>query len=188
MTFNNLRYGILTNWTNTWALRHIETNGRKMLQCAGPFTVASQPSILKVFVGMVLFAEKDWFYASPTPYIPPPSCFFSSASSALKEQKKAIHLARTYQVKPRSKTYELLPLDFRLCNFILSSARPTETGCIVRTELHQESLNRLPLSAICKIVDALRYPTPSIMLQAEANNYAALHPSRCCDSQSLWLL
>jgi hypothetical protein len=101
MTFNNLRYGILTNWTNTWALQRVETNGRKTLQCAGPFSVALQPSILKVFVGMVLLAENDWFYASPTPNIHPPSRFFNLASSStLKEQKKAILRAGKYQVKP----------------------------------------------------------------------------------------
>lgn len=175
MTFNNLRYGILTNWTNTWAMRRVEMDGRKTLQCAGPFTVASQPSILKVFVGMVLLAEKDWFYSSPTPNFPPLSRFFTLSKSALKEQKKAICLARTYRAKPGKKTYRLLPLDFCLCDFILSSARPTENGCIVRTELRRESLDKLPLSVICKIVDALRYPTPSLMLQAEANSYAALH-------------
>src|SRR5258705_912480 len=92
MTFNNLRYGILTNWTNTWALQRVEMNGRKTLQCAGPFSVASQPSILKVFVGMVLLAENDWFYTSPTPDIPPPSRFFSLPSSTLNEHNKAILL------------------------------------------------------------------------------------------------
>ena len=192
MTFNDLRYGILTNWTNTWALQRVETNGRKTLQCAGPFSVASQPSILKVFVGMVLLAEKDWFYASPTPNIPPPSRFFSLAPSTIKEQKKAILLAGKYQVKPGRKTYELLPLDFRLCDFILSSARSTETGCIMRTELRRESLDRPPLLVICKIVDALRYPTPSITLQTEANNYAVLYPlqgvviPRVCGFYSVW--
>jgi hypothetical protein len=192
MTFNDLRYGILTNWTHTWALQRVETNGRKTLQCAGPFSIASQPSILKVFVGMVLLAENDWFYTSPTPNIPPPSHFFSLTSSAMKEQKKAILLAGKYQVKPTGQTYELLPLDFRLCDFILSSARSTETGCIVLTELCQESLGRPPLQVVCKIVDALRYPTPSSMLQTEANNYAALYPlqgvaiPRVCGFYSVW--
>jgi len=192
MTFNNLRYGILTNWTNTWALQRVETNGRQTLQCAGPFSVASQPSILKVFVGMVLLAENDWFYASPIPNIPPSSRLFRLASSTLNEQKKAILLAGKYQVKPRGQTYELLPLDFRLCDFILSSAHPTEAGCIVRTELCQESLDRPPLPVICKIVDALRYPTLSITLQTEANNYAALYPlqgvviPRVCGFYSVW--
>ena len=66
MTFNNNKFGILTNWQRALFLRHAKTSDRKTLEyytieLDGPH----QPiSMLKAWVGMVLLAEDDWFYAS----------------------------------------------------------------------------------------------------------------------------
>jgi len=92
MTFNNLRYGILTNWTRTYAVRRIKVKGRKALQYAGPFTPSGSPSMLKVVVGMVLLAEEDWFYASPTPDIPPPSRFLQHPAKTRRRQSVMLEI------------------------------------------------------------------------------------------------
>ncbi len=73
MTFNNTKFGTLTNWRRALFLRRAERSGRKTLEyytieLDGP----DQPfSMLKAWVGMVLLAEDDWFYASPTIYSAP---------------------------------------------------------------------------------------------------------------------
>jgi hypothetical protein len=65
MTFNENKFGILTNWQHALFLRRAETPDRKTLEyylveLDGPI------SMLKAWVGMVLLVEDDWFYASPT--------------------------------------------------------------------------------------------------------------------------
>jgi hypothetical protein len=65
MTFNENKFGILTNWQHALFLRRAETPDRKtleyyLIELDGPI------SMLKAWVGMVLLVEDDWFYASPT--------------------------------------------------------------------------------------------------------------------------
>jgi hypothetical protein len=74
MTFNDNKFGILTNWQRAWFLRRTETPQRKTLEfylveLDGP---NSPISMLKAWVGMVLLANDNWFYASPALYSPPP--------------------------------------------------------------------------------------------------------------------
>jgi len=65
MVFNNNKFGILTNWQRALFLRRAETSDRSTLEyytveLEGP----DQPfSMLKAWVGMVLLAEDDRFYA-----------------------------------------------------------------------------------------------------------------------------
>jgi len=97
MSFNENKYSILTNWKRAWAFRRIETADRKTLQYAGPIELddpASSLSMLKLFVGMVLLAEEEWFYASPIVNIAPPNCFFSlheDSCSCSKDASREIH-------------------------------------------------------------------------------------------------
>ena len=69
MTFNNNKYGVLSNWTRAWFLRRVEKDGGgKTLECASVELdgSANSLSMLKALVGMVLLAEKDWLYAFST--------------------------------------------------------------------------------------------------------------------------
>jgi len=62
MTFNNNKYGALSNWTRAWFLRRVETDGRKTLEYAGPIELqgsASSLSMLKALVGLVLLSQDD---------------------------------------------------------------------------------------------------------------------------------
>jgi hypothetical protein len=177
MTFNANKYGILSNWTRTWFLRHVESVARKTLECAGPIELAGSPgtpSMLKAFVGMVLLAERDWFYTSPTLDTPPPAHFFGPTKMALKQQKKAISIAGNYEVVPFCGSYLLLMLDFRLCDFELSAGRHSGFGCVVRTKLAWDVFNQAPLEVICKVADIIHSPDACTALQDESKIYAAL--------------
>jgi hypothetical protein len=173
MTFNNNRYGILTNWARAWFLRRVESDDRKILECAGPvetYGSPQSPSMLKAFVGMMmLLAERDWFYASP-----PPSRAFGLTASALEEQRKAIEHTGYYNVAPTCGTYPCLNLDFRLCDFQISSARHSMLGYVVRTNLLQDALDKVPLASMCKVVDIVRNSHGRAVLEDEARAYAAL--------------
>jgi hypothetical protein len=155
----------------------VETDGRKTLECGGPVELdghAGSPSMLKAFVRMVLLSENDWFYASPTLSPAPPDRTFAASKTALKEQKKAIQRAGFYKVAPTHGKYACLDLDFRLCDFQLSSAREPTLGCVVCTNLLRDALNKAPLLAMCKAVDAVRDSTARNALEGESCVYAAL--------------
>ncbi|KAF8966457.1 hypothetical protein BDZ97DRAFT_1657681, partial [Flammula alnicola] len=175
MTFNNNKYGILTNWKRAWFLRRAETSGRKTLEYY-LFKLGGPISMLKAWVGMVLLAEDDWFYASPNPDSASPSQTFGTSTAALTEQKKAIHKAKRYpyHMPPIDGKYQCLALDFRLCIFDLSSARRGAKGCVVNGRLLQSSTEEDDLHVIYKVVDILRYHDVADMLEGEACAYAAL--------------
>jgi hypothetical protein len=179
MTFNNNRYSILTNWTQVWCFQHVEEGDHKILECAGPIELDGSlpsPSILKAFVGMVLLAEHNWFYTSPTPDTPPPDRGFPLTVTGLKSQKRAIKAAANYNVGPTHGTYPCLQLDFRLCDFQLSSARRSSTslGSVVLTNLLRDALNKTPLVSMCKVVDISCNPPYRSVLENEVRAYAAL--------------
>jgi hypothetical protein len=132
MTFNNNKFGILTNWQRALFLRCAETSDRKTLEyylveLDGPI------SMLKAWVGMVLLADR--FYASPTISSAPPDRHFRNSATAWKERKKAAENAQEYHMLPINNKYQRLPLDFRLCRFDLSSVRCGEKGCVVTARL-----------------------------------------------------
>jgi hypothetical protein len=169
MTFNSNKFGILTNWTRAWFLSRVETDACKTLEYAGPIELSGSPgmmSMLKAFVGMVLLAEKDWFYAAPTPDSPPPARFFGPSKTALQAQQRAILAAGDYEVAPIRGSYPLLTLDFHLCDFELS------TGRVVRTKLLRS--NKAPLEVMCKVADAIHSPNARTALEDESRMYAAL--------------
>jgi hypothetical protein len=129
--------------------------------------------MLKAWVGMVLLAEDDWFYASPTPCTSPPERFFGTSTTAWKERKAAVGKAADYHVLPVNGEYPCLNLDFRLCRFNVSSARHGSTGCVVAGQLIR-AIGQFDLDVIFKIVDNMRYPDAAASLQAEARAYARL--------------
>lgn len=180
MTFNNNKFGILTNWQCVLFLRRAETPDRKTLEY---YTMEldgqGQPfSMLKAWVGMVLLAEDNWFYASPTTSPSPPGRTFRTSFAAQRTQTNAINIAQEYHEQPvDDRYYPRLPLDFRLCSFDLSSARRGSMGCVVNAKfLTSTSLLVLQpeIRIVCKVVDASRYPETVDLLNTEASAYAAL--------------
>lgn len=167
MTFNNNKFGILTNWQRAWFLRRAETDDRKTLDYFVVELDEPTPpiSMLKAWVGMTLLAEDEWFYASPTP----PARNFGDT-----ERMRAIRDAEEYNSRPVNAEYRCLPLDYRLCIFDLSSARRGTNGCVVKAQFLQSSGLHNHLSVVCKAVDILRCPTTKALLRDEMLAYAAL--------------
>ena len=166
MTFNNNKFGILTNWKHALFLRRAEVDGRHTLDIYGVELDGSQHiSMLKAWVGIILLAEADWFYASPTISPPPPNQTFGEADHA-----------QPYNMQPVDGDYQCRTLDFRFCHFDLSTARREQRGCAVETRLVPPplTLNFHTPKVICKVVDAMRYPDAVEMLDAEVRAYAAL--------------
>lgn len=165
MTFNENRFGILTNWKRALFLRRAESSGHKtleyyLLELGGPI------SMLKAWVGIILLAENNWFYASPTPNSAPPSRTFGASTTALKERK--------YHIRPVDGKYPCIALDFCLCFFDLNSSRSGEKGCVVNGRLLQSSAEESDLHVIYKVVDIFRHHDAADMLEREACVYAAL--------------
>lgn len=178
MTFNNNRFGILTNWKQTVFLRRAETPDRKTLQYYLINLGDGQSiSMLKAWVGIVLLAEDNWFYASPTPSSPPPNRNFTKTLFGLRKKTKAVQDAEKYRMQPINDSdaaYKCIAIDFRLCHFDLSSARRGANGCVVKGRF----LSPVPLGrdqqVICKVVDVTRYTNTADLLDDEACAYAAL--------------
>jgi hypothetical protein len=170
MTFNDNKFGILTNWKHALFLRRAETPDRKTLEyylveLDGP----GQPiSMLKAWVGMVLLAEDDWFYASPTPSSAPPGRNFGTSAAAWKDRKGAVFNAEKYHMQPINGAYQCLAIDFCLCRFDLSSARRGANGCVVTARFLPPSVGKRDLQVVCKVVDVLRYPDAANSLDDEA--------------------
>jgi len=69
MTFNNTKYGVLTNWTRAWFLRRMDTVDRKTLEYAAPIELdgsAQSPYMLKAPVEMYYLPKMTVFM-----YLPP---------------------------------------------------------------------------------------------------------------------
>jgi hypothetical protein len=164
MSFNHNKFGILTNWQRAWFLRLSETECKTLeyflIELDGP----SQPiSMLKAWVGMVLLADNDWLYKSPTLSSAPPIQNFSAMPRR--------------RVRPVNGQYRCLPLDYHICRFDLSSARRGASGRVpvVNTQFLEPSILS-DLAVVCKVVDVMRYPSTGDLLEDEdeARAYAAL--------------
>ena len=180
MTFNHNRFGILTNWKHTLFLRRAEVVGHHTLDVYAVELDGNQPiSMLKAWVGMVLLAEVDWFYASPTLSSAPPNQTFGASATAQVSLRRAIDNAQRYHMQPINGDYQCLTLDFRLCHFDFSTARQGQHGCVVETRLillpmPVPGLNFRTRKVICKVIDMTRYPDAVELLNAEVRAYAAL--------------
>jgi len=176
MSFNNNRFGILTNWKHALFLRRPETpDGKALEYYLLELNRAGNPiSMLKAFVGMVLLAEDDWFYSSPTPSFPPPGQTFGKSGAAWKHKEAAVGIGEGYHMQPVNGAYQCRAIDFRICRFDLSSARRGANGCVVTATFLPPSVGRSNLEVVCKVVDALHYPDAASSLYDEARTYAAL--------------
>ncbi|KAF9514178.1 hypothetical protein BS47DRAFT_1485282 [Hydnum rufescens UP504] len=177
MTFNDNKFGILSNWHHAWFLRRVETSHCKTLEYFHVELGGLNPpvSMLKAWVGLVLLADGDWFYSSPTPMRFPPARYFANNAEGWKDRKKAIRTAGDYHAPLVDGTYECLELDFQLCHFDTSTSRDGP-GCVMNVRLPQPNPGGRDLHAVCKIVDVLHDPDAGDLLRDEADAYAALQP------------
>ncbi|EDR13530.1 uncharacterized protein LACBIDRAFT_308537 [Laccaria bicolor S238N-H82] len=173
MSFNNNRFGILTNWKHALFLRRVETPNRKTLEYfLLELNRDGRPlSMLKAVVGMVLLAENDWFYASPTPSSVPDGQLFGTTLPAYKKRREAVAVAHEYDMRPINGAYPCQAIDFRIIRFDLSSARRGANGCTVFLSGFRWDCD---IPVVCKVVDALQYPDAADYLESEARVYAAL--------------
>ncbi|KAF8227905.1 hypothetical protein L208DRAFT_1294324, partial [Tricholoma matsutake] len=173
MTFNNNRFGILTNWKHALFLCHTETLDRETLEYyLFKLNRAGQPiSMLKALVSMVLLAEDNWFYSSPTPSSSPLGRTFGASVAAWKDRKAAVGITERYHMQPINGAYQCLAVNFRLCRLDLSSACHGANGCVVTAQFLPPSVGG---HIVCKVVDALCYPNAASSLDDEARTYAAL--------------
>lgn len=181
MTFNENKFGILTNWQLVWFFRRAETPDRKTLEYYSlrldeASAASTQMSMLKAWVGMVLLADDSWFYASPSLSIPPPERSYQLSQTAQNEWTRAIASAKDFQMQPVDGQYSCLQINLCLCQFEKSSIRVAAKGCVVSARLIIPPILGSDINVICKIVDVLRHPDAGESLQTEANVYAALNP------------
>ena len=184
MTFNENRYGILSNLEWAWFFQQVETpDGQgKTLQCYGPIGLHSghSPSMLKAFVGTILLAEtasSTWFHNSPSSGKVPPSRYFGTSPTAIHNRDAAIADAQSYRSVVMAGSYEVLPLDPRLCYFHRSFVRHApQRGCTLKATL--AGVKRLRaggnLDVFCKIVDLFQRGDALEALDMEVRNYATL--------------
>jgi hypothetical protein len=175
MTFNNNKYGVLTNLTRAWFFQRVE-DGRT-LHYAGPINLHNPPgsfSMLKAYVGIVLLAEKKPFHASPVLDARPPGRLFASTGpTALKQRRIAVKKAGNYTAPIKDGAYECLDLDFRLCDFRCSTARHTVRGFTVETELLHSHPTR-DFIVMCKAVDMFQNHAAVAALKRESHIYLSL--------------
>jgi hypothetical protein len=180
MTFNDNKYGILSNMQYAWFFQCVQTASGKgrTLQYYGPIDIdvdsVHTPSMLKAFVGTILLAEtaSTWFHTSLSDIDSPPDRYFRSSNTAIRDRDIAIVQAQSYNSTPVAGSYPVLPLDPRLCHFNRSSVcHSPERGWTLKATLERSSSN---LKVFCKIVDLFWSCDAVSALDTEARNYAAL--------------
>lgn len=95
MTFNNNKFGILSNLTRSWFFRRVG-DGRT-LHYAGPINLHTFPgssSILNTYVGIILLEEKEFLHASDL--MPLDRLFGSTGSTALSDRRIVVKQAGNY--------------------------------------------------------------------------------------------
>ena len=174
MTFNDNKYGVLSNMDYAWFFQRVERG--QTMQYYGPIGVdpASSPSMLKAFVGIILLAEHGWFHSSPTPASPPLGQYFGTSHTAVCQRNVAIRHAQNYHLQVTDGSYQVLPLDSRLCHFDRSSIRHTPTqGFTLKAKLNRELMISSEV-VFCKVVDLFQKQEPIDALDREVHNYATL--------------
>jgi hypothetical protein len=174
MTFNDNKYGVLSSMEYAWFFQRVERG--QTMKYYGPIAVgpASSPSMLKAFVGIILLAENAWFHSSPTPAKPPPGRYFGTSPTAVSQRKVAIGDAQNYRSQVVAGSYQVLPLDPRLCHFDRSSVRHAPNqGFTLKAKL-ERGLMIASEVVFCKVVDLFQRQEPIDALDREVRNYATL--------------
>ncbi|KAI8588159.1 hypothetical protein BDZ88DRAFT_508288 [Geranomyces variabilis] len=147
MTFNNLRYGVLTNYEKTWFLRRINVPQGGRLEVSDPFAYSSTSTLFQAWVTITLLAENNWFYSSPT--TSPRATILSAPAPA-----------------PTSDPYVLRSTDFLGIEFTEGIAR-SRVGVVVRGTCYGTRV-------AMKVVDASKEQWASEGLDHEVSVYSAL--------------
>ncbi|KAJ3157561.1 hypothetical protein HDU86_003213 [Geranomyces michiganensis] len=66
MTFNHLRYGVLTTYNQTWFFRRVDVPVGGGLEVTDAVPHTNAEALVTAYVTVALLAESSWFYASPT--------------------------------------------------------------------------------------------------------------------------
>jgi len=177
MTFNENKYGVLSNMQYAWFFQHVETTDDedKMLQYYGSINIdadpVDSPSMLKAFVGVILLAEtaSTWFHTSMSADEAPPGRCFGTSFIDIHSRDAAISKAQSYHSTPVAGSYPVLPLDPRLCLFNRSPVRHSpRRGCTLRATLARSDGGNLDV--FCKIVDLFRSSDVVNALDMEVRN------------------
>lgn len=191
MTFNENKYGILTNMQHAWFFQRFE--GGQTLRYYGPIGIdpESSPSMLKSFVGIILLANDPWFHSSSTPARPPPGRHFGPSPTAARQRATALRQAHHYRSEIVAGSYGVLQLDPRLCHFDRSSIRHAPRhGFTLKVKLETGMLTREDV--FCKVVDLFRAQDSIDSLDVEVRNYATLKDlqgiaiPRVCGYYDIW--
>jgi len=182
MTFNDNKYGVLTNWDRSWFFQRVETaNSRgKTLHCYGPVALNadSDPSVLKAFVGIILLAdaEANWFHKSSTISDSLRNRHFDTSTRiGLKDRDRAVLRAGSYHPTVVNGSYPIVELDPSLCHFERSFVRHTpHRGFTVKATLMRGGILTSDLQVFCKIIDLAQRGDSLGMLDTEMQNYAIL--------------
>jgi len=174
MTFNENKYGVLTNLQHAWFFQGIETGDRrgKTLKYYGPIDLDSTrgPSMLKAFVGVILLSHN---ISSPTPCQAPPGRHFISTLTPSRQRDAAITQAHSYRSAIVNGSYEALQLDLRLCHFDRTSVHHApQRGFTVKATLARRAL--IGEGVFCKVVDIFQGEDSVEALDREVRNYATL--------------
>ncbi len=179
ITFNDNKYGVLTNWDRAWFFQRLETadSKGKMLHCYGPVALSanSGPSMLKAFVGIILLAdaEANW---SPTICNSPHNRHFDTSTlTGRNDRDRAVLRAGSYHPTAVNGSYPIIELDPRLCCFDRSFVRHTpQRGFTVKAMLMRGGIFTADLPVFCKIIDLAQRGDSLGMLNMEMQNYAIL--------------
>jgi hypothetical protein len=182
MTFNDNKYGVLTNWDRAWFFQRIGTadSTGKMLHCYGPVALNanSGPSMLKAFVGLILLAEAEanWFHTSPTICNSPRNQHFDTSTlTGRNDRDRAVLRAGSYHPTAVNGSYPIVDLDPHLCHFDRSFVRHTpQRGFTVKATLMRGGIFTADLPVFCKIIDLAQRGDSLSMLDTEMQNYAIL--------------
>ena len=182
MTFNDNKYGVLTNWDRAWFFQQVETadSTGKTLHCYGPVALnaTSGPSMLKSFVGIILLAdgEANWFHTSPTISNSPRNRHFNTSTlTGRNDRDRAILRAGSYHPTAVNGSYPIVELDPCLCRFDRSFVRHTpQRGFTVKATLMRGGIFTADLPVFCKIIDLAQRGDFLDMLDTEMQNYATL--------------
>ncbi|KAI8817478.1 uncharacterized protein EV422DRAFT_226305 [Fimicolochytrium jonesii] len=66
LTFNNLRYGVLTTYETTWFFKRTCSPQGGRLEVTAPFRYESTPQLIFAYTTIVRLADEHWLHASPT--------------------------------------------------------------------------------------------------------------------------
>ncbi|KAI9002821.1 hypothetical protein BC832DRAFT_108620 [Gaertneriomyces semiglobifer] len=127
MTFNQLRYGILTTYNSTWVFRRSSSAQGGVLEVSERFTPVSQNGrpLLEALFTVITLAEENWFYASPThsPAPSPPAVrrALESVDPHRLQTEFPYSLVRFRRSKDRSRAGAIVEGDFRGTNAIMKT-------------------------------------------------------------------